>query len=106
MHGIQPQVTAFRDFAKANPNVCFIINLLTYKSDHTPSITELSVQGQITPFKIPETVQILEILSKGSDTHTFKATYFNFLSSRADLKGQIEVRISKGFTARPVSLVC
>lgn len=107
VHGIQPQIAAFRDFAKANPKVCFLINLLTYNSDDTPAITELSVQGQITPFKIPEAIQLLETVSKGSNTHKLRATFFNVLSPRSDLKAQIEVKISKKeITRTPVSQAC
>ena len=93
------------DFAKANPKVCFLIDLSTYNSDHTPSITEMSVQGRIVPFTVPENIQQLEIVAKGSDSYTFRATFFDFLSQTSDLRGQIEVKMLRDINGTPVSNV-
>ena len=94
VHRIQPKIKALRDFAKANPSVCCLINLATYHSDDSPSTTQISVQGQVTPFTIPEEIKILEILSKGSVSYTFRATFYDFLPPSSDLKGHIEVKMS------------
>ena len=88
----------------ANPKVCFLIKVSNYNSDKTPSVTELSVPGEIVPFMIPRKIYQLETLAKGSNTYKLRASFLESLNPGPEFRLEIEAMLFTIMSNKSVSI--